>query len=96
MAERMLDGDGQLEVQRVAGVAGDDVTEQRPAQQRQVTDLVEHLVLALPPKERACVLLKDVFDYSLEEIAALVDSTVGGVKAYLSLRGVPVRTRSDE
>lgn len=33
---------------------------------------VEHLVLALPPKERACVLLKDVFDYSLEEIAELV------------------------
>src|SRR6266436_477886 len=45
---------------------------------------VEHLVLALPPKERACVLLKDVFDYSLEEIAGLVDSTVGGVKAALS------------
>src|SRR5262249_6390420 len=33
--------------------------------------------------ERACVLLKDVFDYSLEEIAELVDSTVGGVKAAL-------------
>jgi RNA polymerase sigma-70 factor (ECF subfamily) len=45
---------------------------------------VEHLVLSLPPKERACVLLKDVFDYSLEEIAELVDSTVGGVKAALS------------
>ena len=30
---------------------------------------VEHLVPKLPPKERACVLLKDVFDYSLEEIA---------------------------
>ena len=45
---------------------------------------VEHLVLTLPPKERACVLLKDVFDYSLEEIADLVDSTVGGVKAALS------------
>ena len=44
---------------------------------------VEHLVLALPPKERACVLLKDVFDYSLDEIAELVDSTVGGVKAAL-------------
>src|SRR3954447_16432229 len=44
---------------------------------------VEHLVLALPPKERAAVLLKDVFDYSLEEIAELVDSTVGGVKAAL-------------
>jgi RNA polymerase sigma-70 factor (ECF subfamily) len=45
---------------------------------------IEHLVLSLPPKERACVLLKDVFDYSLEEIAELVDSTVGGVKAALS------------
>jgi RNA polymerase sigma-70 factor, ECF subfamily len=45
---------------------------------------VERLVVNLPPKERACVLLKDVFDYSLEEIAELVDSTVGGVKAALS------------
>ncbi len=45
---------------------------------------VEHLVSTLPPKERACVLLKDVFDYSLEEIAELVDSTVGGVKAALN------------
>jgi RNA polymerase sigma-70 factor (ECF subfamily) len=41
------------------------------------------MVLALPAKERACVLLKDIFDYSLEEIADLVDSTVGGVKAAL-------------
>ncbi len=45
---------------------------------------VEQLVMSLPPKERACVLLKDVFDYTLEEIAELVSSTVGGVKAALS------------
>lgn len=45
---------------------------------------IEHLVLNLPPKERACVLLKDVFEYSLEETAELVDSTVGGVKAALN------------
>lgn len=45
---------------------------------------IEHLVLHLPPKERASVLLKDVFDHSLDEIAELVDSTVGGVKAALS------------
>lgn len=45
---------------------------------------VEHLVISLPPKERACILLKDVFDHSLEEIAGMVDSTVGGVKAALS------------
>jgi RNA polymerase sigma-70 factor, ECF subfamily len=46
---------------------------------------IEHLVITLTsPKERACVLLKDVFDYTLEEIAELVDSTVGGVKAALN------------
>jgi RNA polymerase sigma-70 factor (ECF subfamily) len=45
---------------------------------------VEHLVLTLPPKERACILLKEVFDYSLEEIAELIDSTIGGVKAALN------------
>ncbi len=45
---------------------------------------LEHMVTSLPPKERACVLLKDVFDYSLEEIAELADSTVGGVKAALN------------
>jgi RNA polymerase sigma-70 factor (ECF subfamily) len=67
---------------------------------------LEHLVLLLPPKERACVLLKDVFDYSLEEIADLVDSTVGGVKAALN-RGrsklaeragnlQPARAKSDD
>src|SRR5262249_44095661 len=44
---------------------------------------LEHLVISLPPMERACVLLKDVFDYSLQEIAELVDSSVGGVKAAL-------------
>jgi RNA polymerase sigma-70 factor (ECF subfamily) len=45
---------------------------------------VEHLVSTLPPMERGCVLLKDVFDYSLEDIAELVGSTVGGVKAALN------------
>src|SRR5579863_952531 len=49
-----------------------------------IGDALEHLVLTLPPKERACVLLKDVFDYTLEEIAEMVDSTIGGVKAALN------------
>ena len=58
---------------------------------------VEHLVLTLPPMQRACVLLKDVFDYSLEDIAELVGSTVGGVKAALNrgrskLAALPQRT----
>jgi RNA polymerase sigma-70 factor (ECF subfamily) len=45
---------------------------------------MERLVIHLPPKERASVLLKDVFDHSLEEIADLVDSSVGGVKSALN------------
>lgn len=53
---------------------------------------LEHLVTSLPPMERACVLLKDVFDYSLEEIAELVDSTVGGVKAALHRGRLKIRT----
>jgi len=44
---------------------------------------VEYLVLALPPMERACILAKDVFDYSIEETSELVDSSIGGVKAAL-------------
>jgi RNA polymerase sigma-70 factor (ECF subfamily) len=51
---------------------------------RGIDRAIERLVIALPPKERACVLLKDVFDYSLEEIADLVESTTGGVKAALN------------
>lgn len=59
---------------------------------------VEHLVINLPPKERACVLLKDVLEYSLEEIADIVDSTPGGVKAALhrareKLADLPARLR---
>jgi RNA polymerase sigma-70 factor (ECF subfamily) len=56
---------------------------------------VEYLVLSLPPKERACVLLKDVFEYSLEEIADLLGATVGSVKSALNrgrskLAAIPV------
>lgn len=45
---------------------------------------VEYLVLYLPPRERACLLLKDVFDYSLEEVADYLGSTIGAVKAALN------------
>ena len=67
-----------------AEVAGEDAVEATLPAGPALGRAVERLVLALPPKERACVLLKDVFDYSLEETAVLVESTVGGVKAALS------------
>jgi RNA polymerase sigma-70 factor (ECF subfamily) len=59
---------------------------------RAIDRAVERLVINLPPKERACVLLKDVFDYSLDEIADLVDSTTGGVKAALNRGRVKLAT----
>ncbi|HEV8380987.1 MAG TPA: sigma-70 family RNA polymerase sigma factor, partial [Gemmatimonadales bacterium] len=71
------------EAAEAASVAPDSVDPLEPTG-RVLQRAVEHMVVALPPKERACVLLKDVFDYSLEEIAVLVDSTVGGVKAALN------------
>ena len=66
----------------VAAAVPDTTESAKPALDTGIA--VEHLVLMLPPKERACLLLKDVFDYSLEEIAELVDSTPGGVKAALN------------
>jgi RNA polymerase sigma-70 factor (ECF subfamily) len=62
---------------------------------RGVDHAIERLVIALPPKERACVLLKDVFDYSLEDIADLVESTTGGVKAALSRSRGKLATLTD-
>ena len=39
--------------------------------------------LELVPAQRSCVILKDVLDYSLDEIAALLDLSVPAVKAVL-------------
>jgi len=62
----------------VAGVPnGDDVDNEA------IDDALAAMVAALPPMERACVLLKDVLGYRLAEIADVVDSSVGGVKAAL-------------
>ena len=70
--------------QAEAAAAEPDFIESADPSGPTVGPAIEHLVLNLPPKERACVLLKDVFEYSLEEIAELVNSTVGGVKAALN------------
>ena len=51
------------------------------------------LVCDLPPKERASVLLKDVLDYPVEEVADIADSTVGGVKAALHRARGKLRAR---
>jgi RNA polymerase sigma-70 factor (ECF subfamily) len=50
----------------------------------EVREAAEALLRRLAPRERAAVLLKDVFDLSLEETAAMLKTTVGAVKAALS------------
>jgi RNA polymerase sigma-70 factor, ECF subfamily len=66
-----------------AAAAVPDEASPSPPTTLEIGEAVEHLVVSLPPMERACVLLKSVLDYSLEEIAELVDSTVGAVKSAL-------------
>ena len=61
-----------------------EAVEQKFSDEAGVRRAIERLVLYLPAMERACVLLKDVFDYQLAEIAELVGSTVGGVKSALN------------
>ncbi len=73
-----------VRVEAEAEAAAPDFVEPADVVGSAIGPAIEHLVLNLPPRERACVLLKDVFDYSLEEIGELVDSTVGGVKAALN------------
>ncbi len=50
---------------------------------REIRDAAVRLVSSLPPMERAAVLLKDVFDFTLEEAATALETTAGGVKAAL-------------
>jgi RNA polymerase sigma-70 factor (ECF subfamily) len=48
-----------------------------------VRDAGRRLLERLAPRERAAVLLKDVFDLDLEESAEVLETTVGAVKAAL-------------
>src|SRR5215469_17406671 len=72
-----------VRIEAESAATSPDVVEPKEPAVLGLGQAIEHLVASLPPMERACVLLKDVFDYSLEEISKLVDSTVGGVKSAL-------------
>jgi RNA polymerase sigma-70 factor (ECF subfamily) len=54
-----------------------------PAEPRATREAAATLIGSLSPQERAAVVLKDIFDFSLEEIADAVSSTPGAVKAAL-------------
>ncbi len=55
----------------------------RPDAAGEVRDAGAALLQRLAPRERAAVILKDVFDLSLEESAEVLETTIGAVKAAL-------------
>jgi RNA polymerase sigma-70 factor, ECF subfamily len=54
------------------------------------------LLQRLAPQERAAVVLKELFDYSLEDIAEVLATTVGAVKAALHRGRARLRQPEDE
>lgn len=59
--------------------SGDAPADEKP----QVREAIQKLAHVLPPVERAAVLLKDVFAFSLSDCANYMQTTVGAVKAAL-------------
>lgn len=57
--------------------------EAAPVPAVEVGEALEKLVRRLPPRERAAVLLRDVFGFSAKETAEALRTTVGAVKAAL-------------
>jgi RNA polymerase sigma-70 factor (ECF subfamily) len=54
-----------------------------PLDERELVALALSVFLKLAPKQRSCVILKDVMGYSLADISELLDATVGEIKAAL-------------
>ena len=78
LRRRETEARGRPLVPDAAPAAGDD-----PATASDVRDASARLLQRLSPQERAAVLLKEVFDMTLDEIAALLATTTGAVKAAL-------------
>jgi RNA polymerase sigma-70 factor (ECF subfamily) len=82
----------------------DPLDEDREAEERTLDETLDEkdragrtiasIVTGLPPRERACIVLRDVLDCSLEETAEITGSSVGAVKAALH-RGREKLERSD-
>ncbi len=54
-----------------------------PFEKKEVLKLALSVFMKLTPKQRSCVVLKDVMDYSLAEISEFLDGSVSEVKAAL-------------
>ncbi|HYM80769.1 MAG TPA: RNA polymerase sigma factor [Candidatus Limnocylindria bacterium] len=70
-------------IRRSREVSGDLPDTAAPVEPRADRDAASTLIGRLAPQERVAVVLKDVFDFSLNEIAEALSTTVGAVKAAL-------------
>lgn len=68
---------------RAREVLGDPPEAIADEEPRAAREAAGTLVARLSPQERAAVVLKDVFDFQLEEIAETLTTTVGAIKAAL-------------
>lgn len=69
--------------QRERELSAPQPPEPSPADVRASREAAGTLLVTLAPQERAAVVLKDVFAFSLDEIATTLSTTVGAVKAAL-------------
>lgn len=54
-----------------------------PLEEQELVALALSVFLKLAPKQRSCVILKDVMGYSLADISELIDATIPEIKAVL-------------
>ncbi len=71
------------------------VAGQAPSVSAEAREAGARLLQRLPPQERAALVLKDVFDMSLEEIAEMLRTSVGAVKAALHRGRERLRAEAD-
>src|SRR5215813_4261606 len=55
----------------------------QPLEEKELVAVALSVFLKLAPRQRSCVILKDVLGYSLAEISELLNATVGEIKAAL-------------
>ena len=54
-----------------------------PLEQQELSAMALSVFLKLAPRQRSCVILKDVLDYSLAEVSEFLDASVPEIKAVL-------------
>jgi RNA polymerase sigma-70 factor (ECF subfamily) len=80
--DRSSASDGELD-DLIDRASEDRAMDDRLADKQRTERVLASMVTELPPRERACVMLKDVLDCTLDETAEVVGSSVGAVKAAL-------------